>query len=77
MDTTLIGVKKFWMKNKNNRLFSLFLSMGTGIGIIFGVSLDAVFDNTGLGIPLGISFGAGIGIVFWSIMEKRNDKNEK
>jgi len=34
--------------NKNNRLFSLFLSMGTGIGITFGVSLGAAFDNIGL-----------------------------
>ena len=51
--------------------------MGTGIGIIFGVSLDAVFDNTGLGISLGINFGAGLGIVFWSVMKKRNDEIKK
>jgi hypothetical protein len=65
--------------NKNNQkdgLFSLFLSMGTGIGITFGVSLGAAFDNIGLGISLGISFGAGLGIVFWSIMQKVNDKKE-
>jgi xanthine/uracil permease len=56
--------------NQNNRLFILFLSMGTGIGIIFGVSLGTAFDNIGLGISLGISFGAGIGIVFWTVMKK-------
>jgi len=43
--------------NQNNRLFILFLSMGTGIGIIFGVSLGAAFDNIGLGISLGLVFG--------------------
>ena len=58
--------------NQNNRLFILFLSMGTGIGIIFGVSLGTAFDNIGLGISLGISFGAGLGIVFWSVMSKRD-----
>jgi xanthine/uracil permease len=58
--------------NQNNRLFILFLSMGTGIGIIFGVSLGAAFDNIGLGISLGISFGAGLGIVFWSVMKKKD-----
>jgi hypothetical protein len=60
---------------KNN--FSSFLSIGTGIGIIFGVSLGTFFDNTGLGISLGINFGAGLGIVFWSVMKKRNDEIKK
>ena len=49
--------------------------MGTGIGIIFGVSLGTAFDNIGLGISLGISFGAGLGIVFWSVLKKRNSNN--
>ena len=58
--------------NQNNRLFILFLSMGTGIGIIFGVSLGTAFDNIGLGISLGISFGAGLGILFWSVLKKKD-----
>ncbi|HIE73733.1 MAG TPA: hypothetical protein EYQ06_05630 [Flavobacteriales bacterium] len=58
--------------NHNNRLFILFLSMGTGIGIIFGVSLGTAFDNIGLGISLGISFGAGLGILFWSVLKKKD-----
>ena len=62
--------------NQNNRLFFLFLSMGTGIGIIFGVSLGIVFDNIGLGISLGISFGAGLGIILWSVMKKWNDRKK-
>jgi len=50
--------------------------MGTGIGIIFGVSLGTTFDNIGLGISfgisLGISFGAGLGILFWSVLKKKD-----
>jgi len=46
--------------------------MGTGIGIIFGVSLGTAFDNIGLGISLGISFGAGLGILFWSVLKKKD-----
>ena len=41
-----------------------------------GVAFGSVFDNIGLGISLGISFGAGIAIVFWSIMQKINDKKD-
>ena len=48
--------------------------MFIGIGTSIGVSLGSIFNNTGLGISLGISFGTGLGIclclIFGVAMQK-------
>lgn len=46
--------------NKKSNNFGLAISMGAGVGLIFGMAL---FDNLGLGLVIG----AGFGIVFSSI----------
>jgi len=56
--------------NQNN--IGLFIGVGTAIGTSLGVSLGAAFDNIGLGISLEISFGAGLSMVFWSLMKKKD-----
>lgn len=44
------------------------ISLWAGIGLLAGVIIGSVTDNVGLGIALGLCFGAGAG----SIFEKMN-----
>jgi hypothetical protein len=37
------------------------ISLWAGIGLLAGVIIGSVSDNVGLGIALGLCFGAGIG----------------
>ena len=38
------------------------ISLGAGIGLLAGIIIGSATDNVGLWIPLGLCFGAGIGI---------------
>ena len=42
-------------------------SLGAGIGLLAGIIIGSATDNVGLGIALGLCFGAGIG----STLEKK------
>ena len=42
------------------------ISKGAGIGLIAGIVIASATNNIGLGIALGLCFGAGIG----SVLEK-------
>ena len=39
------------------------ISLGAGIGLLAGIIIGNATDNVGLGIALGLCFGAGIGTI--------------
>ena len=51
----------------------LYRSLGAGIGLLAGIIIGSATDNVGLWIPLGLCFGAGIGI---TLEKKLNEKTK-
>ena len=51
-----------------NYYLSIYLSMGAGIGVVFGLLL---FDNIGMGLPIGFGIGIAIGAGLDADAEKK------
>src|SRR5690625_48592 len=51
-----------------NYYLSIYLSMGAGIGVVFGL---LVFDNIGMGLPIGFGIGLAIGAGLDADAEKK------
>ena len=51
-----------------NYYLSIYMSMGAGIGVVFGL---LVFDNIGLGLPIGFGIGLAIGAGLDADAEKK------
>ena len=56
------------LKNNEKTYFTITMkeskiSLGAGIGLLAGIIIGNATDNVGLGIALGLCFGAGIGTV--------------
>ena len=39
------------------------LSIGSGLGLTFGIVVGATMDEVGLGVSLGLPTGAGLGLI--------------
>ena len=59
--------KKKWKNYSTITMKESKTSLGAGIGLLAGIIIGSATDNVGLGIALGLCFGAGIG----STLEKK------